>query len=340
MLMGLKIIILNSLAAICGAAIQATITVSNSQIISSDYSALLHFTFRSTFYNSHSNCCSIPHHLYPAPNPQIFTGFQPNPKMVSDNVIRTAKSTIVLLCILDFIFLPWDSSTLGYIEKGNWKGIVLYLFMEQFLILATRKMDWFTIIFQTLSAVSVQTYLQLNSDSFVVKSRAGKLGVSTVLTAFVVLNATNTAGMVVLASNISRTIKSRRDLYLKVLGLGVIVAVKALPVFDSPGQTPLVATFTTMSKSNFTLLTGFLFTRLLISAFVQSMIIAITSQGDLRMIFQRIGIRRFDMDKLIPETKGDKVAKELEENQPKMTLNLTLVMFGLWMTVAIIRGCF
>lgn len=260
--------------------------------------------------------------------------------MVSDNAIRTAKSTIVLLCILDYIFLPWDTQTLGFVQEGNWKGLTLFLFMEQLLILASRKMDWYTIIFQTLSAVSVQTYLQLNSDSLVVKGRAEKLGVSTVLVAFAILNATKNAGTVVLASNISRTINSRRDLYLKVLGLGVIAAVKALPIYNSPAGTPLIATFTTLSKTDFTLLTAFMFTRLFISSFIQSIVVAVTSQGDLRMIFQRIGFRRFDMDRLIPEFKGDVKARAMEENQPKMTLNFTFVVLGLWVVVTITRGCF
>lgn len=260
--------------------------------------------------------------------------------MVSDNLVRTAKFTIVGLCILDFIFLPWDTQTLSFIQEGNWKGLMLFLFIEQFMILAARRMDWFSIIFQTLSAVSVQTYLQLNSDSLALKEKVEKMGVSTVLVAFAVLNATKNAGTVVLASNISRTINSRRDLYVKVLGLGAIVAVIALPIYSSPAGTPLIATFTTLSKTDFTLLTAFLFTRLFISSFIQSIVVAVTAQGDLRMIFQRIGFRRFDMDRLIPEFKGDERARAMEENQPKITMNFTFVVLGLWVVVTITRGCF
>ncbi|KIM93440.1 hypothetical protein OIDMADRAFT_21513 [Oidiodendron maius Zn] len=90
----------------------------------------------------------------------------------------------------------------------------------------------------------------------------------------------------------------------------------------------------TLSKSDFTLLAAFLFTRLLIGSSIQSIVVAITAQGDLRMDFQRVGIRGFDMKRLIPELKPG------EENLVKATGNLSFIMLGLWVTVTIIRGCF
>lgn len=261
--------------------------------------------------------------------------------MVSDNVIRTAKSTIVLLCILDFIFLPWDTQTLSYILNGNWQGLTLFLVLEQCLILLTRNTDWWTIITQTLSAISVQTILQLDSSALTFEQMAPTPGFSTVLFGFVILNATKNAGTVVLASNISRTVTCPRQLGWKVLGLGVITAVKALPLYNSFGETPLMATFTTLSRADFMLLTGFLFTRLFIGSFIQSIVVAVTKQGDLRMIFQRVGIRGFDMVRLMPEIKAVGKERVLEEEELVWgTGNLTFVVLGLWVTVTIIRGNF
>ncbi|KUJ08763.1 uncharacterized protein LY89DRAFT_690774 [Mollisia scopiformis] len=153
---------------------------------------------------------------------------------------------------------------------------------------------------------------------------------STVLS--MVLNAMNNASTVVLASDISRTITFGRDLYLKVLGLGAYTA--AVVFDDALGETPLFTRFMTLSKSDFTLLTAFLFTRLLLGSSIQSIVVAITAQWDLRMDFQRVGIRGFDMKRLIPELKPG------EENLVKAAWNLSSVMLGLWVMVTIIRGFF
>lgn len=169
------------------------------------------------------------------------------------------------------------------------------------------------------------------------KARAEKLGASTVLTAFVVLDAARNAGMAVLASNISRTIHSRQDLYLKISGLGVIALVNALSVFVAPKETPLVATFASLSRGQFQLLYGFLCLRMLFSTPFQSMTVAITRQGDLRMIFQRMA-GGFDMDRLIPETKGDVYAKDLEENRVRLRLNLNAIFVGCYIIVVITKG--
>jgi hypothetical protein len=72
----------------------------------------------------------------------------------------------------------------------------------------------------------------------------------------------------------------------------------------------------------------------LISSSIQSIVVAITAQWDLRMDFQRVGIRGFDTKRLIPELKPG------EENLVKATGNLSFVMSGIWVTVTIIRGCF
>jgi hypothetical protein len=259
-------------------------------------------------------------------------GFQPNLKMpvVFDNVIRIAKSGIVLLCTLDHIFLPWDKQTLDFIQTGNWQGLTLFLVIEQSLILGTRQMHWVPIIAQMLSAVSAQIYVQLKSGPPIADGRAEQLCLSTVL--FMVLNAMNNAGTVVLASDISRTITFGRDLYLKVLGLGAYTA--AVVFNDTLGETPLFTRFMTLSKSDFILLTAFLYTRLLIGSSIQSIVMAITAQWDLRMDFQRVGIRGFDMKRLIPELKPG------EENLVKATGNLSVIMLGLWVTIIIIGGWF
>jgi hypothetical protein len=257
---------------------------------------------------------------------------RPNLKMpvVSDNFIRIAKSSIVLLCTLDHIFLPWDKQTLDLIHTGNWQGLALFLVIEQSLILGTRQLHWVPIIAEMLLAVLAQIYVQLRSAPSVVDGRAEKLHLSTVLS--MVLNAMNNAGTVVLASDISRTIIFSRDLYLKVLGLGTYTAVVVFN--DKLEEIPLLTRFMTLRKSDFTVLISFLFTRLLIGSSIQSIVMAITAQWDLRMDFQRVGIRSFDLKRLIPELKSG------EENLVKAAGNLSFIMLGLLGTVMIIRRCF
>lgn len=134
-------------------------------------------------------------------------------------------------------------------------------------------MHWVPIIAEMLSTVSAQIFVQLESRPPVAHERARQLRLSTVLS--MILNAMNNAGTVVLASDISRTINFGRDLYLKVLGLGAYTA--AVVFDDTLGETPLFTRFMTLSKSNFTLLTVFLLTRLLIGSSIQSIVVAITA---------------------------------------------------------------
>lgn len=74
------------------------------------------------------------------------------------------KSLAVVLCLTNYLFIPFDTQVKHSIDKLDWLNLVAYVLIEQLFLASFRRLDYHFVGY--IPAVAILTQIWLRKDEF------------------------------------------------------------------------------------------------------------------------------------------------------------------------------
>jgi hypothetical protein len=230
---------------------------------------------------------------------------------------KPTKSATILLCLANYILIPWDTQIMKSIVDLKWISLVAYVMIEQLFLATFRRFDFGNVVFWSLIASNAQLWLQFYyAPSLVLAQDMGLL-------LPVVVDAAVNVGVLVLAINLSSPALPKSKPFFEISALVMIAVSKVLILGRHSVDYPLKAVLSNGTWEQLRLLTSFLFLRISAGAPLQAIVLLISEHWELRIGVTRSGCN-LDLDEPSSGLKGEiKPQKNFAAN-----VNLALILGG------------
>jgi len=249
--------------------------------------------------------------------------------MATNIFLRTTKSALVLLCLANYLLIPWDTQILQSIIELKWPSLVAYVLIEQLFLATFRRLGFGAAVFWSLAASATRLWLHTYQAPFLAQAQEMDLLLP------VVVDAAVNVGVLVLAINLSDPSHPNATPFSEIAALLLIAASNVLILGTDSPDYPLKAALWTGTWEQLRLLTSFLFLRLSAGAPLQAIVLAVSEQWDIRIGILKSGCS-LDLDEPGSDLKGER--KPRENFAANVNLALIIGSFGVIVTAGIIGG--
>ncbi|KAE9362682.1 hypothetical protein N431DRAFT_499329 [Stipitochalara longipes BDJ] len=248
---------------------------------------------------------------------------------MAPNFLQTANSAAVVLCLANYILIPFDVQVMRNIVELNWINLAAYVMIEQLFLATFRRLDFRFLGYIPMVTAVAQLLMQRNQTAYLRADQTGLL-LPTVVDA-----ATNVA-VLVLVINLSNPARPNLPLF-EFLSLWAAFCRYAGEARMPPSEYPIKAVLFSGTWEQARLLSSFLFLRIAAGALLQAIVITVSQQSELRIGIPRSNCN-LDLDEPSFDTKGETKPK------PKFAanVNVALILVGAAVTLvtAAIGGVF
>jgi len=240
--------------------------------------------------------------------------------MALKHFITGTKFAITVVCLANYLLLPLDTQVFKYIVKCDWISLIVYIVIEQLLVLGYRRLASLGIRNFTACTICftiLQIWLQDSQGSPLAAALEKGLLLS------VLLDAATNVGVLDIACSISHPFYPWSFPWIESSALVVIMGMQYFLGSMNSSTGPIIALLSSSATGEqIRLLTSFLALRLVAGAPIQSIVVGITDEWNLR-----VGVEKtkagcsFEMGTTNPESEkgGNSAQKPL-----KFIANLTL----------------
>lgn len=228
-----------------------------------------------------------------------------------------------MLVLINYIFLPLDTQTTASIQTCNWINLLTYVATEQLFVLTFRRLSARTTCLIGLASSSIYLYLSTYQAAVLALAQEKHLLLP------IVVDAATNAGALIAASKISdRTLYQEKFATNEIAALTNIGVFTATRVAYSSTATPFNMLLSTGTWEQARLLCSYLVFRFTAGAPLQSLMVGVTSQNELRLKVASAGDwieaeEEYPTENLYPDEKG--IERALSKRPLKAAANLNIL---------------